>query len=90
MDQWEEKLNCALTCQRCGGGLKPQEPRILSIYDHEPVCMACKKNEEARPDYETVARQTIGACMADTELLYSDPGGYCLHHFYPFTCKQAG
>jgi hypothetical protein len=24
--------------------------------------------------------------MAETELLYSDPRGYCFHHFYPFTC----
>jgi hypothetical protein len=25
--------------------------------------------------------------MAETELLYSDPNGYCFHHFYPFTCR---
>jgi hypothetical protein len=25
--------------------------------------------------------------MAETEVLYSDPQGYCLHHFYPFTCR---
>jgi hypothetical protein len=24
--------------------------------------------------------------MAETEILYSDPEGYCLYHFYPFTC----
>jgi hypothetical protein len=24
--------------------------------------------------------------MADTEIQYSDPGGYCFHHFYPYTC----
>ena len=29
----------------------------------------------------------IGQCLAETELLYGDPGGYCFHHFYPFTCK---
>jgi hypothetical protein len=25
--------------------------------------------------------------MAETELLYGDPSGYCFHHFYPFTCR---
>jgi hypothetical protein len=29
----------------------------------------------------------IEQCMADTEVLYSDPGGYCYSHFYPFKCK---
>ena len=87
MDQWEEKLSCALKCHRCSAGLGPGDQRILSVYDHEPICLSCKKEEERRLDYEAVARQTIGGCMAETEILYSDPGGYCLHHFYPFTCK---
>ena len=87
MDKWEEKLSCALACHRCNTGLGPRDKRILSVYDHEPICLACKKEEEARPDYESVSREAIGTCMADTELMYSDPGGYCLHHFYPFTCK---
>jgi hypothetical protein len=25
--------------------------------------------------------------MVDTEVMYSDPGGYCYSHFYPFKCK---
>ncbi len=25
-------------------------------------------------------------CLIDTEIAYGDPGGYCFHHFYPFTC----
>jgi hypothetical protein len=87
MDKWEEKLSCALACRRCNTRLNPEDGRILSVYDHEPVCLACKKEEERRPDYESVSRETIGACMADTEVMYSDPGGYCFHHFYPFTCK---
>ena len=87
MDQWEEKLACAVACHRCNAGLKSNQQRILSVYDHEPICLACKKKEEQRADYETISRQTIGTCMAETEVLYSDPGGYCLHHFYPFTCK---
>ncbi len=87
MDQWEEKLACALVCQRCEGALKPDEPRILSVYDHEPICMRCKAAEEEREDYETVSREAIGFCMAETETMYGDPKGFCYHHFYPFTCK---
>jgi hypothetical protein len=87
VDQWKQKLACAVACHRCEAPLKADQQRILSVYDHEPICLACKKEEERRPDYESVSRQTIGTCMAETEILYGDPGGYCLHHFYPFTCK---
>ncbi len=87
MDQWQEMLTCAVACQRCNASLKPDDKRILSAYDHLPICMTCKKEEEQKPDYETVSRETIGTCMAETEVLYSDPKGYCFHHFYPFTCK---
>lgn len=87
MDQWQTKLSCATACTRCGNGLKFTDRRILSVYDHEPICLPCKNEEETRSDYEAVSRQAIGSCMAESELLYSDPGGFCLHHFYPFTCK---
>lgn len=87
MDQWKEKLNCAVTCHRCNASLKPDDKRILSVYDHEPICMTCKAEEEKREDYEQVSLDAIGACMAETEVLYGDPKGYCFHHFYPFTCK---
>jgi hypothetical protein len=87
MDQWEEKLSCATACHRCNAALKPTEQRILSVIDHEPICLTCKKKEEQSADYETISRQVIGTCMAETEVMYSDPGGYCFHHFYPFTCK---
>lgn len=87
MEKWEEKLSCAVTCHRCHAGLKSSDKRILSAYDHEPICMACKSQEEQRPDYETVSREAIGSCLVDTELQYGDPRGYCFHHFYPFTCK---
>jgi hypothetical protein len=85
-DTWEGKLACALQCPRCGAALAPSDERILSVYDHEPICMACKKAEEVRIDYEAVAKQAIGQCMAETEVMYSDPQGYCYHHFYPFKC----
>ncbi len=87
MDQWEEQLTCALACHRCNAALGTQDKRILSVYDHQPICMPCKEKEEQRPDYESVSRQMIGTCMAETETMYSDPGGYCYHHFYPFACK---
>ncbi len=87
MDQWEQKLACAVACHRCRESLRPDQQRILSVYDHEPICIPCKQEEERRPDYETASRETIGACMAETELMYGDPKGFCLHHFYPFTCK---
>jgi hypothetical protein len=87
MDQWKEMLSCATACHRCSASLKPTDKRILSVFDHQPICLSCKQEEEKREDYETVSREVIGTCMAETEVLYSDPGGYCLHHFYPFTCK---
>ncbi len=87
MDQWEEALSCAIKCSRCDAGLKSNDKRILSVYDHNPICLACKAEEEQRQDYETVSRNAIGSCMAETEVLYGDPQGYCFHHFYPFTCK---
>jgi len=85
-DEWKEALNCALTCKRCGVTLKAGADRILSVYDHAPICMSCKNEEENRPDYESVARRVIGQCMAETEVMYSDPAGYCYFHFYPFKC----
>jgi hypothetical protein len=87
MDKWEEKLSCALACRRCNAPLAPEDKRILSVYDHEPLCLSCKKEEEQRPDYEAVSRQMIGNCMAETEVMLSDPGGYCYHHFYPLACE---
>jgi hypothetical protein len=85
-DKWEKKLACSTRCTRCQRALSGEDQRILSVYDHAPICMPCKKEEEARPDYEAVSKRMIGACLAETELLYSDPGGYCFHHFYPFKC----
>ncbi len=87
-DTWEKKLACAIRCSRCESGLPPNAQRILSVYDHAPICLSCKQEEERRPDYETVSKQMVGTLMADTEVLYSDPGGYCYHHFYPYTCEQ--
>ena len=85
-DVWMEKLSCAKACSRCGKDLGPKDLRILSVYDHEAICMGCKRDEEKRADYEEASKKTITQCMAETEILYSDPGGYCYSHFYPFQC----
>lgn len=85
-DAWLQQLACAVVCPRCEQQLGPRDGRILSVYDHQAICLACKKQEEERPDYEQVSKQTIGQCLIDTELQYGDPAGYCYHHFYPYTC----
>lgn len=85
---WKETLTCAIACNRCQRALSPEDPRILSVYDHRPICGACKKEEEARGDYAEVSQRMVGQCMIDTELRQGDPGGYCYHHFYPYTCKE--
>lgn len=83
---WAEKLVCATHCQRCERSLGAGDQRILSVYDHEPICMQCKNEEEQRADYEQVSKGMIGQCLIDTEMQYGDPEGYCFHHFYPFKC----
>lgn len=85
-DTWKRELSCATQCSRCQKALAGSDDRILSAYDHKSICMACKRSEEKRDDYEKVSRQMLGQCMADTEMMWSDPGGYCYHHFYPFKC----
>ena len=85
-DTWEKDLACAIGCARCSKSLNPKEDRILSVYDHEPICMSCKKEEEGRPDYQEKSKEMIGALMAETEILYGDPGGFAYFHFYPFKC----
>lgn len=85
-DEWEKQIACAIQCSTCSKKLNRTDQRVLSVYDHRPICLDCKKVEEKRPDYEEVSKNMIGQCMADTELLYGDPGGYCFYHFYPFAC----
>lgn len=87
-NQWEDLVSCAVTCSRCDATLGKEDPRILSVYDHYPICMDCKAAEERRDDYESASRAMIGQCLIDTEIQYSDPGGYCYHHFYPYRCDD--
>lgn len=39
----------ATQCQRCGGSLRGG--RIMSMYNEQVICMACKKAETQRSDY---------------------------------------
>ena len=83
---WEKQLACAVDCGRCGQSLQDKDQRFLSVYDHRPICMACKSEEEKRPDYEDMSRRMIAVCMEKTGKPYGDPAGYCFHHFCPFKC----
>ncbi len=84
---WEKQLACVESCPRCGKTLQNKDRRLLSVYDHEPICMDCKKDEEKRPDYEDMSKQMIAVCMETTNKPYGDPASYCFHHFCPFKCK---
>jgi hypothetical protein len=85
-DQWESELACATACHRCDARLAAHDQRILSVFDHLPICLTCKQAEEKRSDYAESSKAMIGTCMLETEAMYGDPGGYCYHHFYPFSC----
>ena len=36
-------------CDRCGGSL--DGGRIMSMFNEQVICMACKEKERQRPDY---------------------------------------
>lgn len=79
-----------------GFGVRPIAPEAIISWIREfcqctitsPPAWSTKSKEEERPDYEEASKHMIGQCMMETELLYGDLGGYCFHHFYPFTCKE--
>ncbi len=87
MENWEKQLSCAEECSRCKKTLQTRDRRILSVIDHEPICVECKKEEEKRPDYEDASRQMMARCIAETSKPYGDPASYCFHHFCPFKCS---
>ena len=58
-DTWENVILCALNCSRCEKKLTADDKRILSVIDHQPICMDCKKEEEKQPDYEKVSQNMI-------------------------------
>ncbi|MDJ0818687.1 MAG: hypothetical protein QNJ58_20935 [Desulfobacterales bacterium] len=86
-DNWEKQLACALNCGHCDRAFGSKDRRLLSVYDHAPICMDCKREEEKRPDYEDTSKQMIAHCMETTDKPYGDPASYCFHHFCSFRCK---
>jgi hypothetical protein len=87
MGNWEKELSCAQECSRCNKPLEAKDRRVLSVIDHLPICVTCKKEEETRPDYEEASRQMMSECLEQTGRPYGDPAGYCFHHFCPFKCS---
>ena len=86
-DNWEKQLACADVCANCQAPLETKDKRILSVYNHQPICMSCKQKEEARPDFEDASKSMIAECIEKTDKPYGDPASYCFHHFCPFKCK---
>jgi hypothetical protein len=87
MDNWKKELACAEKCFHCHKALSGKDRRILSVIDHQPICVSCKNEEEKRPDYEDASRHMMAQCMRETDKPYGDPAGYCFHHFCPFKCE---
>ena len=55
MDRFFSKKNC----DRCGGSLAGG--RTMSMYSTECICMRCKEQEKARPDYNEAAQAELEA-----------------------------
>ena len=49
-----------MTCDRCG---KETKAYIMSIFNTEEICMACKKKEEAHPRYEEARKAESDAMI---------------------------
>ena len=87
MENWEKHLACAKECSRCNRSLTDKERRILSVIDHQPICLDCKNEEEKKPDYKDASRLMMAECMEQTGRPYGDTASYCFHHFVPFKCS---
>jgi hypothetical protein len=85
-ENWKKQLSCAGQCERCSKVLGEKDQRLLSVVDHKPICMQCKKEEEKRSDYEDLSKKMIADCLQKTNKPYGDPASYCFHHFCPFKC----
>jgi hypothetical protein len=82
-DQWKKELSGAVACSGCQAPLAQGDQRILSVYTHRPICLACKQAEEKREDYADASKSMIASCITATGKPYGDPQGYCFHHFCP-------
>lgn len=87
-ENWEKQIACASQCDRCGKSLGEKDRRILSVFDHQPICLDCKRDEEMRPEYADQSKLMIAECIQRTGKPYGDTASYCFHHFCPFSCKQ--
>ena len=76
MKDCEEKMACAIQCSRCEKKIGPGDERILSVYDHEPICWRLQAAGKDRPDYKETSEAMIGQCMADSELHYGEPARF--------------
>ena len=83
---WESDLRCAAHCAHCRQPLAAKDRRILSVYDHQPICTACKQIEEQKEDYQEVSKSMIAHCLKETQRPYGDPGSYCFYHFCAYKC----
>ena len=55
MDRFFSQKNCDRCCGSLAGG------RTMSMYSTECICMACKKQEKARPDYKEAEQAELDA-----------------------------
>lgn len=58
-------------CDRCNGSL--EGGRIMSMYNTDCICMACKRAERKRPDYKTVQEIEMTE-IRNGNYNYSGPG----------------
>lgn len=47
----------AIRCDRCGQSL--EKGRIMSMYNEDVICMACKEKEMKRADYSRAVEQDV-------------------------------
>ena len=46
-------------CDRCGGTL--DGGRIMSMFNEQVICMACREKEQKRPDYREAVEADLDA-----------------------------
>ena len=52
-----ERFFTQKTCDRCGGSL--DGGRIMSMFNTDCICLACKEKEKARNDYKKAVRAEL-------------------------------
>ena len=80
-ENWEDELSCADICLHCNRVLEDKDQRIMSVYDHVPICLDCKKIEEQRPDYSDVSKEMIAACISGNRQALRRSGRLLLSSF---------